>query len=222
MADEINNRFRNMFGCDIQLGYGMTETAGSIAFTLTRDRSWFNLRGFIPLRTVSIRIVGEDGKDLPPGEIGEVQVKGPKVSSGYYNKPEETAASFSEGWLRTGDLGTLDEDGRVYVIDRKKDMINFGGLKVYAREVEDVLYTNSKIFEVAIIGVPDSYYGEIAKACIVLKSGQTSSPEEIQEFLKDKVAKYKVPRLVEFVNALPKTATGKLDKKALRSLQKQA
>ena len=133
------------------------------------------------------------------GEPGELIIKGPQVTQGYYKKPEETKAALKDGWLFTGDIGTMDEEGYFYIVDRKKDMIIAGGYNIYPRDIDEVLYEHPKVAEACAIGVPDPYRGETVKVFVVLKEGQTSSEEEIIKFCKEKLAAYKVPKLVEFV-----------------------
>ncbi|MGH3439732.1 MAG: AMP-binding enzyme, partial [Sciscionella sp.] len=164
-----------------------------------------------------VRIVGEDGKDLPAGEIGELVTSGPVVVPGYWNKPEETSSSLPGGALHTGDVGYMDADGWFYLIDRKKDQINAAGYKVWPREVEDVLYEHPAVREVAVVGVPDEYRGESVKAFVSLKPNQSVSEQELIEFCKQRLAAYKYPRSVELLAELPKTTTGKILRRELRT-----
>ncbi|MGQ9824728.1 MAG: long-chain-fatty-acid--CoA ligase [Desulfotomaculales bacterium] len=152
---------------------------------------------------------------MPVGEIGELVIKGPQVMKGYWNRPEETARTLRDGWLYTGDLARMDEDGYFYIVDRKKDLIIAGGYNIYPREVEEVLYTHPKVLEAVVAGVPDPYRGETVKAYIVLKPGETATEDEITEFCRERLAAYKVPRLVEFRAELPKSAVGKLLRRVL-------
>ncbi|MDP3016160.1 MAG: AMP-binding protein, partial [Deltaproteobacteria bacterium] len=165
--------------------------------------------------------LSEPEKELPPGEVGELAIRGPGISPGYWNKPEETAHAIRQGWLFTGDVGTMDSKGWVYLLDRKKDMIIASGFKVWPREVEDTIYLHPAVREVAVIGVPDPYRGETVKAFVALKEGYEGkvTNEEIISFCKERMAAYKYPREVEFVKEVPKTATGKFLRRALRNTQ---
>ena len=162
----------------------------------------------------------ETGEALPPGEIGEIVVKA-QIMKGYWNKPEETAAVLQDGWLHTGDVGYMDEDGFFYVKDRKKDMIVASGFNVYPREVEEVLYEHEKVQEVVTIGVPDPYRGETVKAFVVLKEGTECSEEELNQFARKYLAAYKVPKVYEFRDELPKTTVGKILRRVLIDEEKR-
>ena len=157
----------------------------------------------------------ETGKPVPFGQVGELAIKGPQVMKGYWNLPEETAVALRDGWLFTGDMAKMDEDGYFYIVDRKKDMIIASGYNIYPREIEEVLFEHTKVQEAVVIGVPHSYRGETVKAFLVLKEGQTATEAEIVTFCKDKLAPYKVPKQVEFRNEIPKTAVGKLLRRKL-------
>ncbi|MCL6478184.1 MAG: long-chain fatty acid--CoA ligase [Peptococcaceae bacterium] len=152
---------------------------------------------------------------LPAGEVGELVIRGPQVMKGYWNLPDQTAQTLRKGWLHTGDIGRMDEDGYFYIVDRKKDIIIAGGYNIYPREVEEVLYENPKVHEVVVAGIPDAYRGETVKAYLILKEGQTATEEEIINFCKERLAPYKVPKLVEFRKELPKSAVGKLLRRLL-------
>jgi long-chain acyl-CoA synthetase len=154
-------------------------------------------------------------KDMPVGEIGELIIKGPQVMKGYWNMPEETKLVLREGWLYTGDIAKMDEDGYFSIVDRKKEMIISGGYNIYPRDIEEVLYEHPKVKEATAIGVPDEYLGEVPKIFIVLKEGETATEEEFISYCKEKLAKYKVPRYVEFRKELPKTLIGKILRRAL-------
>jgi fatty-acyl-CoA synthase len=163
-----------------------------------------------------VRIVDKAGKDAGLGEIGEIIIKGPTLMSGYWNRPDLTAETIRDGWLYTGDLARRDEEGYLYIVDREKDMYVSGGENVYPAEIEKVLHTHAKIFDVGIVGIPDEKWGEVGKAFVVLKPGETMGNGEVFEFLKGKVAKYKIPKYVEYVEELPKTASGKIQKFLLK------
>ena len=170
----------------------------------------------VPVYNTVVRIVGDDGQDLPPGEVGEIVTSGPMVVPGYWNKPEETAHALPGGALHTGDVGYMDDDGWFYLVDRKKDQINAGGYKVWPREVEDVLYQHEAVREAAVVGVPDEYRGETVKAYVSLRPGQQATAEELIAFCRQQMAAYKYPRQVEFLDELPKTVSGKLLRRELR------
>jgi long-chain acyl-CoA synthetase len=173
----------------------------------------------IPISDTDCRIVDlTDGNtDVPLGESGEILVKGPQVMKGYWNKPEETASTLTDGWLHTGDIGKMDEEGYFYIVDRKKDMILSGGLNVYPRDIEEVFYENPKVQEAAAIGIPHARRGESVKVFVALKEGETATQEELIEYCTDKMAKFKLPTEIEFRNELPKTNVGKILKKDLRA-----
>jgi long-chain acyl-CoA synthetase len=165
----------------------------------------------------------EDGaKELPPGEVGEIVDSGPIVIPGYWQKEEETKHAIREGWLYTGDVGKMDEDGWFYLVDRKKDMIVASGYKVWPRDVEDVIFQHPAVKETAVVGVPDEYRGETVKAFVALKEGNKDivTPEEIISFCKERMAAYKYPRQVEIVPEIPKTLTGKFLRRTLREKEK--
>lgn len=170
----------------------------------------------IPRTDVEVKIVDEQEREVPPGEMGEIVVRGEVVMKGYWKDPEATAETLRGGWLHTGDLGTMDERGYVYLLDRAKDMIISGGENIYSREVEDVIMRHPAVYEVAVIGVPDETWGEAVKAIVSLKPGCVATEQEIIEFCKSHLASYKKPKSVEFVDELPKNAYGKILKRELR------
>jgi long-chain acyl-CoA synthetase len=164
-----------------------------------------------------VRILDDDGAEVPFGQHGEIAVSGPMVVPGYWNKPEATAAGLPGGELRTGDIGFMDEDGWLYVVDRKKDMINASGFKVWPREVEDVLYTHPAVREAAVVGVPDPYRGESVKAYVSLRPGAAVEPADLVAYCRQRLAAFKYPRQVEVLAELPKTASGKILRRELRT-----
>jgi long-chain acyl-CoA synthetase len=165
---------------------------------------------------MEIKIVDENDNELPPGEIGELCVRGEGVMKGYWNKPEETAWSLRGGWQHTGDICRMDKEGYLYYIDRKKDMIKSGGENVYSKEVEDVLYSHPAVIEAAVIGVPDEKWGEAVKALVVLKEEDKVNPEDLITHCRKHIAGFKCPKSIEFRDNLPRTSLGKIDKKRLR------
>jgi long-chain acyl-CoA synthetase len=164
-----------------------------------------------------VRIVDDEGRELPPGEVGEIVTEGPQVVPGYWGKPEETARALPGGALHTGDVGYMDERGWFYIVDRKKDQINAGGYKVWPREVEDVLYEHQAVREAAVVGVADEYRGETVKAFVSLRPGTSATEDELIAFCRARMAAYKYPRLVEILDDIPKTVTGKLLRRELRN-----
>src|SRR3990172_1868613 len=167
---------------------------------------------------VDVRVINEKGEEIRKDEkgVGEIIVKGDIVTKGYWKLPEETEKSIRDGWLHTGDMAVMDEEGYVTIVDRKKDMILTGGENVYSTEVENVLYMHPAILECAVVGIPDAKWGEAVKGVVVLKSGQKAAAEEIIQFCKEKIAHYKAPKSIDFIAALPRTGSGKIHKKGLR------
>jgi len=170
----------------------------------------------IPRTDVEVKIFDEDDNELPYGKMGEIVVRGDIVMKGYWNKTEETAETLRGGWLHTGDLGMMDERGYIYIMDRTKDMIISGGMNIDPREVEEVILRHPAVYEVAVIGVPDSKWGESIKAIAVLREGTKATEVEIIDFCKEHIASFKKPKSVEFVNGLPKNAYGKILKRDIR------
>ncbi|MCS6989271.1 MAG: o-succinylbenzoate--CoA ligase [Chloroherpetonaceae bacterium] len=202
-------------GVWIRQGFGMTEVGPNL-FSLHQDDAVRKIGSIgMPNFYVDARVVDDDGNDVKRGEVGELIFKGPVVTKGYWKNPEATKAAFKDGWFYTGDLVRQDEEGYFYVVDRKKSMFISGGENVYPAEIEKVLYKHSAVAEVAVIGVPDEKWGEVGKACVVLKPGASASAEELKAFCLERLAKYKVPKHFEFYEALPKNDAGKINKKVL-------
>ncbi|MCW2612883.1 MAG: AMP-dependent Acyl-CoA synthetase and ligase [Cryptosporangiaceae bacterium] len=206
--------------------YGLTETTSpSHAVPLGTEAPVDPRSGAlsvgVPVPGTVVRIIGEDGADLPPGEVGEIVTSGPQVVAGYWGKPEETAHAIPAGRLHTGDVGFMDSEGWFYIVDRKKDLINASGYKVWPREVEDVLYEHAAVREAAVVGVPDPYRGETVKAFVSLRPGAEASPAELIAFARERMAAYKYPRSVVIVEELPKTVTGKILRRELRTREEQ-
>ncbi|MFJ7943268.1 AMP-binding protein [Streptomyces sp. NPDC096354] len=217
-------KFRAGFGPYIRNGYGLTEcTAPCAAVPPEREAPVDPVSGTlsvgVPGPDTIVRILDENGDEVPFGEQGEIAVRGPQVVSGYWRLPDASAAAFPDGELRTGDIGFMDRDGWLYVVDRKKDMINASGFKVWPREVEDVLYTHPAVREAAVVGVPDAYRGETVRAYVSLRPGAVVEPGELGSYCKERLAAYKYPREVEILAELPKTASGKILRRELRSAQ---
>ncbi|WHY58432.1 long-chain-fatty-acid--CoA ligase [Peribacillus simplex] len=213
---ELLHKFENKFNVSILEGYGLSETAPLVAINpLKGTRKPGSIGLNIP--AVQSKVVDEFGKELPRGEVGELVVQGPNVMKGYLGMPEATSAAFNDGWFYTGDLATMDEEGYIYIVDRKKDIIIVGGYNVYPREVEEVLYQHPAVVEAAVIGVPDREYGESVKAFVAVEDEQITMNDIIQ-FCQDKLVKYKLPKRVEFFKELPKNSTGKILRRELREL----
>jgi long-chain acyl-CoA synthetase len=213
--------FRARFGRDLLNGYGMTELAGASHFpppghAAPIDSESGALSIGVPLFGIDARIVDDEDRDVRPGEVGELLIRGPQVMRGYWRNPGATADALQQGWLRTGDVAKMREDGWFFLVDRKRDMIVASGFKVWPREVEDALYAHPAVHEAAVIGVPDDYRGETVKAVVALKSGASASPDELIAHCRDNLAAYKVPRICEIVPDLPKTLTGKIVRAELR------
>lgn len=201
--------------------YGLTETtspshATPLGATGPVDPRTGALSVGVPVFNTVARVLDDDGNEVGTGQLGEIAITGPQVIPGYWNRPDETAHTIIDGELRTGDIGYMDEGGWFYIVDRKKDMINASGYKVWPREVEDVLYTHPAIGEAAVIGVPDPYRGETVKAFVTLKHGTTCTPSELIDFCRHNMAAYKYPRQIEIIDQLPKTNTGKILRRNLR------
>jgi fatty-acyl-CoA synthase len=199
-------------------GYGLTESGPSALFLRRHDDGRKVGSAGTACFFTDVRVRRGDGTDVEAGEPGEVVVRGPHVMAGYWNKPAETAAVLdADGWLRTGDIAVLDEDGHAYIRDRIKDMIISGGENIYPAEVEDALYGHPAVAECAVIGVPDQRWGEVGRAIVVLRAGAEAEPVELLGSLVGKIANYKIPKSVVFTNTLPRTASGKLVKSRLRT-----
>ncbi len=214
---EVAEKFEELTGGKVREGYGLSESSPVTHANLADAPPRKGSIG-IPISDTLAKIVDpETGEELPVGEPGELCVKGPQVMKGYWNRPDETRTALDEdGWLHTGDIAYMDEDGYFYIVDRKKDMIIAGGYNIYPREIEEVLYQHPKVLECAVIGVPDEYRGETVKAFIVLKPDETATEEEIIEYCRKNLAAYKVPKLIEFMDELPKSAVGKVLRRVLR------
>ncbi|MER7464922.1 AMP-binding protein [Streptomyces sp. NPDC097981] len=214
-------RLRAAFGFYLRNGYGLTECTAPCASVPVHleapvDPASGTLSVGLPGADTLVRILDEHGGEVPFGETGEIAVRGPQVVPGYWGLPEDTAKAFPDGELRTGDVGFMDADGWLYVVDRKKDMINASGFKVWPREVEDVLYTHPAVREAAVVGIPDPYRGESVKAYVSLRPGTTAEPQELSAYCAARIAAYKYPREVEILPVLPKTTSGKILRRELR------
>ena len=218
---EVQEQFETLTGGKLIEGYGLTEASPvTHANTIWEKRKVGSIG--IPFPDTEARIVDpQTGEVLPLGEIGELIVKGPQVMKGYWNNEAETAKTLKDGWLYTGDLGTMDADGFCYILDRRKDIIIAGGFNIYPREVEEVLYEHPAVAEAVVAGIVDAYRGETVKAYIVLKEGATVTEDELKQFCKERLAAYKVPKVYEFRESLPKTLVGKILRRKLIEEEKE-
>jgi fatty-acyl-CoA synthase len=227
IAPEVVRKIVETFKCDYIQTYGMTETSPYLTLSILKehldqlpyeDRLRFKSKTGREFVGVELKVVNDRGEEVKKDEkeVGEIIVKGDIVTKGYWKLPEETAKSIKDDWLYTGDMAVMDEEGYVTIVDRKKDMILTGGENVYSTEVENILYMHPAILECAVIGVPDEKWGEAVKGIVVLKPGQKATVQEIIQFCKDRVAHYKAPKSIDFIDALPRTGSGKIHKKGLR------
>ncbi|NRD80352.1 long-chain fatty acid--CoA ligase [Bacillus sp. BRMEA1] len=217
MPVELLRSFENKTGSKILEGYGLSEASPTTHCNPPfAERKPGSVGIGVPSTEYKIVDLATGTKEVPTGELGEVIIKGPQVMKGYWNMPEETANTLRDGWLYTGDIAKVDEDGYLYIVDRKKDMIIASGYNIYPRDIEEVLYEHPSIQEAVVIGVPDPYRGEDVKAVMVLKAGKTATEEEIMTYCRQHLAAYKVPRIVEFRKELPKTGVGKILRRTLR------
>jgi long-chain acyl-CoA synthetase len=214
MPVEVLQAFEQRFGCIVLEGYGLSETSPVACFNHP-DRP--RVPGSIgsPVRGVQMRVLDDNGEAVAHGAVGEIAISGPNVMKGYWNAPERTAEAVTDGWFHTGDLGTVDAHGNFFIVDRKKDLIIRGGYNVYPREVEEVLYEHPDVVEAAVVGVAHPDLGEEVAAAVAVKPGATATPEELQSFVRARVAAYKYPRTVRIFDALPKGPTGKILKREI-------
>ncbi|MFP3928512.1 MAG: long-chain-fatty-acid--CoA ligase [Desulfobacteraceae bacterium] len=229
IAPEVVRRIMATFGCDYIQTYGMTETSPYLTVSILKEHlkklpeeEQFNYKARTgrPFLGVLLKVIREDGSEVAQDdkEVGEIVVKGDIVTPGYWNRPDETRAAIKDGWLHTGDMAVVDQEGYVNIVDRKKDMIITGGENVYSVEVENILYEHPAVLEAVVIGVPDPKWGEAVKAVVVLKEGASADEEEIIRHCKENIASYKAPKSVDFMDSLPRTGSGKLYKKGLKDL----
>lgn len=219
---EVQARFEEITGGRLIEGYGLTEAS---PVTHANNIWEYRKKGSIglPFTDTLAKIVHpETGEDLPVGSTGELAVKGPQVMKGYWNRPEETARALRDGWLRTGDMARMDEEGFFYIMDRMKDVIIAGGYNIFPREIEEVLFEHPAIEEAAALGVPDPYRGETVKVYAVLRPGAMLTESELRAWCKERLAAYKVPRIYEFRSSLPKTMAGKVLRRKLLEEEEKA
>jgi long-chain acyl-CoA synthetase len=216
LTKAIKDDFEKKTGGRMIEGYGLTEAVTAIMANPYQGTHKVGSIG-IPFSDVDMKIVSlDDGHDLPPGELGEIALRSPTVMLGYYKNPEETQKTIVDGWLHTGDIGLVDRDGYFYITDRKKELIIVGGFNVFPREIDELIYQHRKVKEGITVGIPDPRKGERIKVYIVLKAGETATPEEFIAYFKEKLTPYKVPSEVEFRTELPKSMIGKILRRALR------
>jgi long-chain acyl-CoA synthetase len=216
MPLQVLKDFESTFGVRVLEGYGLSETSPVACFNQLYLPSKPGTVG-LPIAACEVRVVDDQDRPLPAGERGEVVIRGHNIMKGYYRRPAETADALRGGWLHTGDIGVIDQDGYVSIVDRKKDLIIRGGMNVYPREIEEVMLTHAAISLAAVVGVPDERLGEEVKAFVVLKPGAAASADEIVAWCKEQMAAFKYPRTCEIRDALPMTSTGKVDKKPLKT-----
>ena len=214
MPVELLKGFEEAFHCKILEGYGLSESSPVASFNhADRERKPGSIG--TPIKGVEMKVVDDDGNDVADGEVGEIVIKGHNVMKGYWERPDDTSETIKDGWLHTGDMGRIDEDGYFFIVDRKKELIIRGGYNVYPREIEEVLYEHPAVREAAVLGVPHDEYGEEVGAAVALKDGAEATPQELRDFVKEQVAAYKYPRQVWIVDELPKGPTGKILKREI-------
>jgi long-chain acyl-CoA synthetase len=216
MPVELMRGFEEAFGCKILEGYGLSESSPVASFNHADQERKPGSIG-TPVEGVEMKVVDDDGNEVEQGEVGEIVIKGHNVMKGYWNKPDASAETIRAGWLHTGDMANVDEDGYFFIVDRKKDMIIRGGYNVYPREIEEILYEHPAVREAAVLGVPHDEYGEEVGAAVALKDGEEVSAEDLRAFVKEQVAAYKYPREIWFVDDLPKGPTGKILKREIET-----
>jgi long-chain acyl-CoA synthetase len=214
MPEELMRNFEEAFDCIILEGYGLSETSPVASFNHPdRERKPGSIG--TPIEGVEMKVVDNGGNDLPPGEIGEIVIKGHNIMKGYWDRPDATEESIEDGWFHSGDMAKVDEDGYFFIVDRKKELIIRGGYNVYPREVEEVLYEHPAVQEAAVLGIEDEKMGEEVGAAVVLKKGEELSADELKGYVKEQVANYKYPRKIWFADELPKGPTGKILKREI-------
>ncbi len=220
MPLSVLERFEERYQVSIFEGYGPTECSPVVSVNPIAGRRKLGTVG-VPIPDVQVRILDQEGKNVDRNAVGEICVHGPNVMKGYWKRPEETQQVFLGGWLRTGDLGAMDEDDYITIVDRAKDLIIVHGINVYPRQVEDVIYQHPSISEVAVIGIPDDLHGEQVKAFVALRDGESVQPIDIIRFCRDYLGRFEIPRRVEIVDSLPKSGAGKILRRTLRDMERE-
>jgi long-chain acyl-CoA synthetase len=214
MPVELMRGFEDAFGCKVLEGYGLSESSPVASFNHPdRERKPGSIG--TPIEGVEMQVVDEEGNEVPQGDVGEILIRGHNVMKGYWNRDEETTETIRDGWLHTGDMGKVDEDGYFFIVDRKKDLIIRGGYNVYPREIEEILYEHPAVREAAVLAIPHDEYGEEVGAAVALKDGEDAGEDELRDYIKEQVAAYKYPRRIWFVDELPKGPTGKILKREI-------
>ncbi len=217
---ELADEFEKRTGARVLEGYGLTETSPTVSVMRREDPRRLGSCGK-PVPNIEVAITDDDDRPVATGETGEVCVKGPNVMKGYYNLPDATAEAMRNGWFHTGDMGHLDEDGYLYITERKKDLIIRGGFNIFPRDVEEILYGHPAVLECAVVGVPDPKMGEQVRAYVVLRPGESATADDLMDYACEHLARYKTPKDIVFLDALPKNPIGKILKKDLREMAKQ-
>lgn len=220
LPQQLAKDFQRKFSCIILEGYGLSEAAPIVTATDPMKKLKPGSVG-LPLPGIKIAVVDEEGNHLPPNEVGELIVSGPNVLKGYYGKPEETNEALKDGWLYTGDMARIDEEGYLFIVDRKKDLIIRGGFNIYPRDLEELLMSHPEVAEAGVVGVPSPKMGEEVVAYIVKRKGSTLTEEDLKQFCEEKLAKYKTPRFIKIIGFMPRNLIGKIDKKKLREQAKK-
>ncbi len=214
MPQEISRRWAETYGHPVYEGYGLTEGSPFAAYNHVSKHKFGSVGTAV--ENFEVSIFDENDSEVPRGQWGEIVIKGPGVMKGYWNKPKDTEMALRGGWLHSGDVGRMDDEDYIFIVDRVKDMINVSGFKVWPAEVENVLYRHPALKELAVYGVPDPLKGERVRAAVVLKDGASSTSEELIAYCRERLAVYKAPERIDFVKELPKSATGKILKRVLR------
>ncbi|MCK9604319.1 MAG: AMP-binding protein, partial [Candidatus Omnitrophica bacterium] len=214
---ETFKNFEKRFHVPLLEGYGLTEASPVVTLNPLKGKRKAGSIGIPLSKNIKLKIVGNNNETLSHGQVGELLVKGPNVMQGYYKQKQATLETLKDGWLYTGDMAKFDRQGYVYIVGRKKEMVNVRGLNVYPREIEEVLYQNPKIKEAAVIGITDAHKGEVPKGFVVLKEGEQATEHEIIRYLREKLAPYKIPKYIEFRESLPKNTAGKILKRLLKN-----
>ena len=216
LPTETFRGFERRFRIPLLEGYGLTEASPVVTLNPLKGKRKSGSIGLALSRNIELKIVNDQGQNCPTEQVGELLVKGPNVMQGYYLQEQASLEALKDGWLYTGDMAKFDQDGYVYIVGRKKEMVNVRGLNVYPREIEEVLYQDPRVKEAAVVGIPDAHKGEVPKGFVVLKEGVSATEHEILHYLRERLAIYKIPKYIEFRTALPKNSTGKILKRLLQ------